>query len=99
MLKNVLSYHNTTLPNTKSRLYRISGIIRERKVSWITFFTIVREKTFVIQAVSYIKIPAEIKSARKHSRMLPDSQISQTFSSVDDSQYTVCKYTKLELGN
>ena len=65
MLKNVLSYHNTTLPNTKSRLYRISGIIRGRKVSRITFFTIVREKTFVIQAVSYIKTPAEIKKSKK----------------------------------
>ena len=53
--------------------YRITGIIRGRKVSQITFFAVVREKTFAIQAISYIKIPAKIKSARKHSRMLPDS--------------------------
>ena len=42
-------------------MYRITGIIRGRKLSQITFFAIVREKTFVIQAISYIKILAEIK--------------------------------------
>ena len=45
--------------------YRISGIIRGRKVSQITFFTIVWEKTFAIQAVLYIKIPSEIKKCKK----------------------------------
>ena len=79
--------------NKKAIRYRIQGIIHRRKVSRITFFTIVREKTFAIQAVSYIKIPAEIKSARKYSRMLPDLQNSWTFSSADDSQYTVYIYT------
>ena len=69
--------------------YCITGIVRGRKVSRIAFFAIVREKTFAIQAISYIKIPAEIKSARKHSRMLPDSR---NFSSVDDSCYTVIIY-------
>ena len=54
-------------------LYCITGIIRRRKVSRIAFFAVVRKKTFAIQAISYIKIPAEIKSARKHSRILPDS--------------------------
>ena len=67
-----------------SELYCISGIIHGRKVLRITFFIIVREKTFAIQAASYIKILAKIKSARKHSRMLPDLQ---TFSFADDSQY------------
>ena len=42
-------------------VYRITGIIRGRKVSRITLFTVVRQKTFAIQAISYIKIPAEIK--------------------------------------
>ena len=37
------------------------GIIHGRKVSRIAFFAIVREKTFAIQATSYIKIPAEKK--------------------------------------
>ena len=69
--------------------YRITGIIRRRKVSRIAFFAVVRERTFTIQAISYIKIPAEIKSARKHLRMLPDLQNSQNFSSVDDSCYMV----------
>ena len=51
----------------------------EEKVLRITFFAIVCEKTFAIQAISCIKIPAEIKSARKHLQMLPDSRNSQTF--------------------
>ena len=72
--------------SSKSAAYRITGIVRGRKVSRITFFAVVREKTFAIQAISYIKIPAEIKSARKHLRMLPDSR---NFSSADDSRYTV----------
>ena len=67
-------------------IYRILGIICGRKVSRITFFAIVHEKTFMIQAISYIKTPAEIKSARKHLRMLPDSQ---TFSFADNFHYTV----------
>ena len=37
------------------------------------FHELVHKKTFVIQAISYIKIPAEIKSERKHLQMLPDS--------------------------
>ena len=49
------------------------GIIHGRKVSRIAFFAVVHKKTFAIQAISYIKIPAEIKSARKHLRMLSDS--------------------------
>ena len=65
------------------------GIIRGRKVSRIPFFAIVREKTSTIQAISYIKILAEIKSARKHSRMVPDPRNSRNFSSADDSRYTV----------
>ena len=65
------------------------GIIRIRKLLRITFFAIVREKIFTIQAISYIKIPAKIKSARKHSQMLPDSRNSRNFSSTDDSRYTV----------
>ena len=72
-----------------SGVYRITGIVRGRKVSRIAFFAVVHEKTFAIQAISYIKIPAEIKSARKHSRMLPVSRNSQNFSSADDSRYTV----------
>ena len=43
----------------------------------------------MVQAMSYIKILAEIKSVRNHLQMLPDLQNSRTFSSVDDSQYTV----------
>ena len=50
-------------------------------------------KTFAIQAISYIKIPAEIKSVRKHSRMLPDSR---NFSSADDSRYTVLRHAEDE---
>ena len=69
--------------------YRITGIVRGRKVSRIAFFAVVREKTFAIQAILYIKIPTEIKNARKHSRMLPDSRNSRNFSSADDSRYTV----------
>ena len=65
------------------------GVIRGRKVSRIAFFAIVRMKTFAIQAISYTKIPAKIKSARKHLRMLPDLRNSQNFSSADDSRYTV----------
>ena len=56
---------------------------------------IVHEKTFAIQAISYIKIPAEIKGARKHSQMLPDSQNSQTFSSADNFHYKVYRKNKL----
>ena len=56
----------------KVTTYRITGIIRRRKVSRIIFFAIVHEKTFAIQAISYTKIPAEVKSARKHLQMLPD---------------------------
>ena len=69
--------------------YHITGIIRGRKVSRITFFAIVHEKTLMIQAISYIKIPAEIESARKCSRLLPHSRNSRTFSSADNSHYTV----------
>ena len=72
--------------------YRISGIMRRRKVLQIAFFTIVREKTFMIQAISYIKILTKIKSARKHSQMLPDLRNSRTFSSADDSQYKVYNF-------
>ena len=72
-------------------IYRITGIIRGRKLSRITFFAIVRENTFAIQAISYIKIRAKIKSARKHSRMFPDSRNLRKFSSADDSRYTVQK--------
>ena len=46
-------------------VYRISGIIRGRKASRITFFTIVYEKTFTIQAILYIKILAKIKKCKK----------------------------------
>ena len=46
----------------------------------------------MIQAISYIKIPAKIKSARKYSRMFPDSRNSRNFSSADDSRYTVLAY-------
>ena len=53
--------------NKKVSYYRITEIVRGRKVSRIAFFAVVRKKTFAIQAISYIKIPAEIKSARKHS--------------------------------
>ena len=70
-------------------VYRITGIIRGRKVLRIAFLAVVREKTFAIQAISYIKIPAKIESTRKHSRMLPDSRNSQNFSPADDSRYTV----------
>ena len=70
-------------------MYRITGIVRGRKVSRIAIFAVVRVKTFAIQAISYIKSPAEIKSARKHSRMLPDSRNLQNFSPADDSRYTV----------
>ena len=74
--------------------YRIMGIICGRKVSRIPFFAVVREKTSAIQAISYIKILAEIKSARKHSRMVPDLQNSRNFSSADDSRYTVPNIVK-----
>ena len=45
--------------------YRISGIIHGRKVLRITFFTIVREKTFAIQTIIFIKVPAEVKKCKK----------------------------------
>ena len=70
-------------------IYRITGIIRGRKLSRITFFAIVRKKTFAIQAISCIKIPAEIKGARKHLQMLPYLRNSRNFSSADDPRYTV----------
>ena len=73
----------------KTFSYCITGIIRGRKVSRIAFFAVVRKKTFAIQAISYLKIPAEIKSAKKHSRMLLDSRNLRNFSSADDSRYTV----------
>ena len=76
-------------PLAKVSSFTVTGIVRGRKVSRIAFFAIVREKTFAIQAISYIKIPVEIKSARKHSRMLPDLRNSRNFSSADDSRYTV----------
>ena len=79
-------HNHTAVCWTVLNRYRITGIVRGRKVSRIAFFAVVREKTFAIQAISYIKIPAEIKSARKHSRILPDSW---NFSSTDDSRYTV----------
>ena len=69
--------------------YRIMGIICGRKISRIILPYVVCKKTFMIQAISYIKIPAEIKSARKHLWMLPDSRNSWTFSSVDNSHHTV----------
>ena len=46
-------------------------------------------RKLVIQAISYIKIPAEIKSARKNLRMLPDSQNLRNFPSADNFHYTV----------
>ena len=49
----------------KNNTYRISGIIRGRKFSQITFFTIVREKTFAIQAILYIKISGRHKMCKK----------------------------------
>ena len=71
----------------------ITGIIHGRKISQITFFVIVCKKTFAIQAISYIKIPAKIKMARKHLQMLPDSR---TFSSADNSHYTAPTFSKLQ---
>ena len=46
-------------------MYHILGIIHRRKVSQITFFN---EKTFTIQANSYIKILVEIKVQENISR-------------------------------
>ena len=46
-------------------IYRISGIICERKVLRITFFTIVCEKIFAIQAISYIKTHSSVSAAKK----------------------------------
>ena len=60
----------------KVKTYHTTGIIHGRKVLRIIFFAIVREKTFAIQAISYTKIPAEVKTARKHLQMLPDLQNS-----------------------
>ena len=48
------------------------GIIRKRQVLRIAFLAVVHEKTFTIQAISYIKILAEIESERKYLRMFPD---------------------------
>ena len=59
-----------------------------KKVLQITFFAIVHEKTFMIQVISYIKLLAKIKSAKKHSQNLPDSRNLQNFSSMDNSHYT-----------
>lgn len=56
-------------------------------VNYLLFHSL--QKTFTIQAISCIKIPAKTKSVRKHSQMLPDLQNSQTFSSTEDCQYTV----------
>ena len=66
------------------------------EVSRIAFFAVVREKTFAIQTISYIKIPAKIKSARKHLRIDPDSLNSQNFSSTDNSRYTVAIYVVIQ---
>ena len=60
-----------------------------RKKSFTNYLLYHNLKTFAIQAISYIKILAKIKNSRKHSRMLPDSRNSRTFSSADNSQYTI----------
>ena len=76
----ICTYNLSYVGAMETKLYCITGIVRGRKVSRIALLAVVREKTFAIQAISYIKIPTEIKSARKHSR---------NFSSADDSRYTV----------
>ena len=45
--------------------YRITGIIRGRKVSRFAFFAVVREKTFAIQAISYNKNSGRYKKCKK----------------------------------
>ena len=69
---NYGSYHKL-FQKSHIVIYRITGIIHRRKVLRISFFAIVREKTFAIQAISYIKILVEIESAIKHLQILPDS--------------------------
>ena len=61
--------------NTYTCINHITGIIHRRKVLQVTFFGIVHEKTFAIQAISCIKFLAK----RKHSRMLPDLRNLKTF--------------------
>ena len=68
--------------------YHISGIIRGRKVLQITFFAIVREKTFAIQAISSIKIPTKIKVQENILECFQIHKICKLFS-VDNSHYTV----------
>ena len=45
--------------------YRITGIIHGRKVSWVTFFAVVREKTFAIQVISLYKNSSRDRNCKK----------------------------------
>ena len=53
--------------------------MHERKVSRIAFFAVVCEKTFAIQAISYIKIPAEIKVQENIREWFQIREICETF--------------------
>ena len=60
-------------------IYHITGIVHGRKVSRIAFFAVVREKTFAIQAISYIKIPAKIKVQENIRKCFQIRKIRETF--------------------
>ena len=55
--------HNLTMRVVND--YRITGIIRGRKVSRIAFFAIVREKTFAIQVISLYKNSGRDRKCKK----------------------------------
>ena len=62
-----------------SLIYCITGIIHGRKVLRFTFFAIAHEKTFEIQAISYIKILAEIKVQENIRKCFQICEICELF--------------------
>ena len=50
---------------TNNNRYRITGIIRGRKVSRIVFFSVVREKTFAIQVILLYKNSSQDRKCKK----------------------------------
>ena len=71
--------HCDSCPIINQNIYRITGIIRRRKVSRIAFFAVVCKKTFAIQAISYIKILAEIKVQENICECFQIREIRETF--------------------
>ena len=60
-------------------MYRITGIIRGRKVSRIAFFAVVHEKTFVIQVISLYKNPGRDRVQENIRECFQIREIHETF--------------------